>query len=365
MRLDTLSIARFRNIAEAELFPGPGLNVLFGDNGEGKTNFLEAVFYLGTLRSFRTSRSDDLVAWGEESALLDAELNSGGTDHSCRLLLDRHGRRIRVDGKGVTSYADYCSLLTAVLFTPEEIVMGRGAPEVRRRYLNRAVLSCDTGYIPRYQEMARILRQRNALLRSGDLEELGIWSERFAAAASGVVRSRLAFIEALNPLLAQHYAELAQGDRAEVRYQSSWCRGAGEDPASAEGLQRALAAREREERLRQTTMIGPHRDEVTFLLNDRPLRHHASQGEQRSFVIALKMAEIELARRTRGEPPILLLDDLTSELDPTRNRNLFDYLRQMELQVFITTTSRTALAGLETENVRYFRVDKGQFHHEV
>jgi DNA replication and repair protein RecF len=306
------------------------------------------------------------VGWGEESAFLDAELSSGGSDHTCRILLDRHGRRIKVDGKGVPSYADYCRLLTAVLFTPEEIAMGRGAPEARRRYLNRAILSSDLGYIPRYQEMARTLKQRNALLRSGSSQELEIWTEQFSLAAAALVHSRLAFIDELNPLLARHYAELSDGDRAEVCYVSSWRRGKDDgDPASAEELRRALAGKEREERLRQTTLLGPHRDEVAFLLNGRPLRHHASQGEQRSFVIALKMAEIELARRMRGEPPVLLLDDLTSELDPTRNRNLFDYLRRMELQVFITTTSRNALAHLGTENIRYFRVSHGQFHHEV
>lgn len=366
MRLGKLSISRFRNIGEAELLPGPGLNILYGNNGEGKTNLLEAVFYLATLRSFRTSRLDDLVGWGEENALLGAELKSGGTDHVCRLLLDRHGRRIRVNGKGVSSYADYCSLLAAVLFTPEEIAMGRGAPEVRRRYLNRAILSSDVGYISRYQEVAKTLKHRNALLRCGDIRGLEIWTEQFAIASTALVRSRLAFIDELNPLLARHYEELAAGGQAELRYVSSWSRDRNnDDPASVDGLKRALAAREREELLKQTTLIGPHRDEISFVLNGRPLRHHASQGEQRSFVIALKMAEIELARRKRGEPPVLLLDDLTSELDPTRNRNLFDYLRRMELQVFITTTSRTALAGLGTENVRYFRVSNGQFHHEV
>jgi DNA replication and repair protein RecF len=365
MRLDTLTIARFRNIGEAELLPGPGLNVLYGNNGEGKTNFLEAVFYIGTLRSFRTGRTDDLLCWGEESAILGAELSSCGTDHHCRILLDRHGRRVKADGKAVPTYADYCSLLAVILFTPEEIAMGRGAPEVRRRYLNRAILSGDVGYIPRYQEMARILRHRNALLRSGSTEELGIWTERFSATSAALVERRLAFIDELNPLLALHYSELAGGDRAEIRYVSSWSKGH-EDygPASAEGLLKALAGREREERLKQTTLIGPHRDEVSFLLNGRPLRHHASQGEQRSFVIALKMAEIELVRRKRGEPPVLLLDDLTSELDPTRNRNLFDYLKRMELQVFITTTSRNALANLGTEKVSCFRVHQGRIHHE-
>jgi DNA replication and repair protein RecF len=213
--------------------------------------------------------------------------------------------------------------------------------------------------------MARILKQRNSLLRSGSTGELEIWTARFSEASAALVQRRLAFIEEINPLLATYYGELAGGDSAEIRYIPSWRAGEDGDPASAQSLRLALAAREREEWLRQTTLLGPHRDEIAFLLNGRALKHHASQGEQRSFMIALKMAEIELARRKRGEPPILLLDDLTSELDPTRNRNLFDYLRRMKLQVFITTTSHDALASLGTDAIRYFRVSHGQFHQEV
>lgn len=366
MRLHTLSIGRFRNIEEAELSPGAGLNVLYGNNGEGKTNFLEAVFYLGTLRSFRTGRMEDLLAWEEESAVLGAELFSGGTDHQCRILLDRHGRRVRTDGKAVTSYSEYCRLLAVILFTPEEIAMGRGAPEIRRRYLNRAILSGDISYIPCYQEMARLLKHRNAILRSGSFQELDIWTERFASSAAALAERRKRFIREINPLLANYYGELAQGDTAEIRYVSSWEKGQpADESASAEELVTVLKGKEREERLKQTTLVGPQRDEVSFILNGRPLKHHASQGEQRSFVIALKMAEIELARRKRGEPPILLLDDFTSELDPGRNRNLFDYLKRMELQVFITTTSRNALAGIGTDKVSYFRVDQGRIQHEV
>jgi DNA replication and repair protein RecF len=270
-----------------------------------------------------------------------------------------------VNGKGVGSYAEYCSLLSVVLFTPEEISLGRNAPESRRRYLNRAIIAADVGYISRYQEMARILKQRNALLRSASTGELEVWTDRFSEASATLVQRRLAFIEEINPLLAAYYGELAGGDRAEIRYIPSWKADEDDDAASAQSLRQALASREREELLRQTTLVGPHRDEIAFLLNGRALKHHASQGEQRSFIIALKMAEIELVRRTRGEPPILLLDDLTSELDPTRNRNLFDYLRRMELQVFITTTSHDALANLGSDAIRYFRVSHGQFQQEV
>ena len=364
MRLKKLSISRFRNIEETFICPEPGINVFFGNNGEGKTNLLESIYYLSILKSFRSSRTEDLVRWGDQSTILHAEVERNGVSNDIRLMLDREGRRLRVNGKPAASYAEYCGEINTVLFTPEEISMGRGAPEARRRYLNRAVLSGNVCYLSTYQAFAKTLKQRNALLKSGDSTELDTWTEKFAESAALVVRERLKFLREIMPLLQDFYASISGGDRVDIQYMPSWSKGS-ESPDSAEALQEALCARRREELSRGTTLAGPHRDEIGFLLNGKPVRQHASQGEQRSIIIALKMAEIAYLRDKWGEPPLLLLDDLTSELDPERNRNLFEYLRMMEMQVFITTTTRETLGALKNVESGFFKVSGGRIVNEV
>lgn len=364
MRLKKLSISRFRNIEETVLCPEAGINVFFGNNGEGKTNFLESIYYLSILKSFRSSRPEDLVRWGDQSIILHAEVERRGVSNDIRLMLDREGRRLRVNGKPAASYAEYCGEINTVLFTPEEIGMGRGAPETRRRYLNRAVLSGNVGYLSKYQAFAKTLKQRNALLKTGDVADLDIWTEKFAESAAHVVQERLAFLQEIVPRLQNFYASISGGDLVDIQYIPSWSKGS-ERPDTAEALKETLSARRREELSRRTTLAGPHRDEIGFFLNGKPVRQHASQGEQRSFIIALKMAEIDYLKEKWGEPPVLLLDDLTSELDPERNCNLFEYLRMMEMQVFITTTTRETLSGLKNMNSGFFKVAGGRIVNEV
>jgi DNA replication and repair protein RecF len=364
MKLKKLSIYRFRNIEETIIHPEPGINVFFGNNGEGKTNFLESIYYLSILKSFRSSKTEDLVRWGDQSTILCTEVERNGVLNDIRIMLDREGRRLRVNGKPAASYAEYCGEINTVLFTPEEISMGRGAPEARRRYLNRAVLSGNVRYLSAYQTFAKTLKQRNALLKSGTDIELDIWTEKFSESAAQVVKERLTFLREIVPLLQEFYASISGGDQVDIQYIPSWSKGA-EKPDSAEALHQALTARRREELSRGTTLAGPHRDEIVFFLNGKPVRQHASQGEQRSFIIALKMAEIAYLREKWGEPPVLLLDDLTSELDPERNHNLFEYLRMMNMQVFITTTTRETLGALKSSGSSFFKVIGGRIVNEV
>jgi DNA replication and repair protein RecF len=239
--------------------------------------------------------------------------------------------------------------------------MVRGGPELRRRYLDRAVFTCDLSYLTAYHAYVKILKQRNALLKSGESFGLEVWTEQLAQAAVVVIQRRCAYLKEIEKLLQGFYTEISGNDeKVQIEYRQHGVdeKHYGEDPKGA--LLAALKAHAAEERRRFTTAIGPHRDDLHFGLNGRSTRHFASQGQQRSYVLALKMAEIEFITRCFDAPPVLLLDDITSELDRERNFNLMEFLKKREMQVFITTTALQNVALEGTHHTRTFQISEGK-----
>jgi len=259
--------------------------------------------------------------------------------------------------------ADFFGSLNVVIFSPEDIGMVRGMPDGRRKYLDRAVFSGDASYLYFYHEYFRTLRNRNILLRNGDDGGLAAWSEKLVETGARLIASRISYLREIEVFLREFYGAIAgEGVTAGISYRphlSAADRYAGDVRA---GLSAALAASAAEERRAGSTVVGPHRDDMDFLLNGKIMKHHASQGEQRSFVLALKMAEIEYIQRRHGNPPVLLLDDMTSELDRERNGNLMEFLKKKEMQVFITTTAPENLILDNSSNNRSFLVEAGRVY---
>jgi DNA replication and repair protein RecF len=359
MVLKSLSLSSFRNFGRTEIHPGPRFNVFHGKNGQGKTNVLEAVFLLGAMKSFRHARNPDLIRWGEPFALLKGTVQREGSEHEVSLLIETAGKKARIDRKALVRLADFFGRLNVVVFSPDELGMVRGMPEARRRYLDRAVFGRDPGYLLLHQEYSKVLRNRNALLKRGDTAGLDVWNERLVETAARVVEKRVEYLTGISKLLPPFYAGIAgREDGVSLSYRPHLLAGI----AEAEYRERLLALLERlagEERRKGTTLAGPHRDDLELTLSGKPVRQHASQGEQRSFVLALKMAEIELLHREHGDPPVLLLDDMASELDRERNGNLMHFLEEKGMQVFITTTALENLNIHATEKYRTFLVREG------
>jgi DNA replication and repair protein RecF len=360
MRLKQLHIDSFRNLAEVELVPGNGFNIIHGANGQGKTNLLEAVYLLGTMKSFRHARNRDLVMWDAPTGIINGTVDKDGVTRNIALIVDREGKRVRIDRKAVEKLADFFGNLNVVIFSPEEIAMVKGVPELRRRYLDRAVFSGDQGYLLLHHDYTKILRQRNSLLKSDDRSGLEVWSEKLAEAGARVIRRRLAYLAEIAPLVRDYYGEIAGSGEATLAYHPHLLteKRLTEDPAAAikEGLARMAA----DERRLCSTLVGPHRDDIEFRLHGKAAKLHASQGEQRSFVLALKMAEIEHIQKKFSHPPVLLLDDISSELDRERNSNLMGFLKTREMQVFISTTGLDNLALHGMDNYRTFLVSGGK-----
>lgn len=364
MRLSHLAAAGFRNLETVRIEPGSRFNLFYGLNGQGKTNLLEAIYLLGNPRSFRPARLPDLICHEQPRAQIQGDVTSGGMSRTIRVQLERAGKRVELDGKPLQRASDLHGVLNSVVFSPDDTAMVRFGPETRRRYLDRAVYLGDAGYLHCWHSYSRILKQRNHLLKSGERTGLDIWTERLALSGAEVIERRLAFVERLNGILQTHYATISGGgETALVAYRPEGvATGSGDIFTDLmELFKRSARADDRS----GTTTAGPHRDDLLFNLDGRPLKTFGSQGQQKSFILALKMAEMDNVQTIFGHPPLLLLDDMSSELDPRRYGNLMDFLTSRDVQVFMTTTERSpALLGDAAARCSIFRVQGGNLTFE-
>ena len=364
MRLCSVAIADFRNVSSVHFVPGDRFNLLHGLNGQGKTNILEAIYLLGSPRSFRTSRLPELVRHGERQAQIQGTVESGGTQNKLRLVIEAAGRKVEIDGKAVNKASELHGRLNAVVFSPEDTGMVRRGPESRRRYLDRAVYTGDIGYLHCWHSYQRILKQRNHLLKSSDRTGLDIWTEKLAETGAEVIERRLKFVDVLDKKLQKYYATIAGGsETSRLSYQPDGVQST-ERERIREELLELFKRQQRSDERYGTTTAGPHRDDLTFVLDDRLLKTFGSQGQQKSFVLALKMAEMDNLHDTFGEAPLLLLDDMSSELDARRNHNLMEFLTTREIQVFITTTERSPALLAAAPHCAVFRVEDGNLTFE-
>jgi len=365
MKLRKLSLSFFRNLENIELLPGPRFNIIFGKNAQGKTNLLESIYLLGTMKSFRMAKNSEMMTWGSICGTVKGVVERDGVTREITLAVEKSGKRVRLDQKPVAKLADFFGSLNVVIFSPEDIAMVRGMPDARRKYLDRAIFSGDSSYLYFHHEYYHILKNRNMLLRNGDDDGLDIWTEKLVEAGVRLISSRIAYLREMDGFLRAFYEAIAGRDeKAGISYRPHLLDWDGLCNNGREQFAAALARSTMEERRVGATVVGPHRDDVDFVLNGKVLKHHASQGEQRSFILALKMAEIEYIQRRHGDPPVLLLDDMTSELDQERNGNLMEFLSGKEMQVFITTTDVDNIILNGRENSSTFLVESGKLYNQ-
>ena len=319
----------------------PGVNLLLGANAQGKTNLLEAVYLGATGRSPRSSLLIEMVMWEQAGARVRLEFSEDHQEHSLEARLERGptGRRTKrllaFDGKPISTQA-LAGQLRIVLFHPEEMTLIRGPGEGRRRLLNSLMTQSEPGYAANLSRYGRVLEQRNQLLKriAQDLEPvsaLAWWTAEIARLGGELVQARRQALERIAPLVSENYGKVADGEFLELRYAPSV--DDGDDPASA--IAAELQSRVREEIARGVTVAGPHRDDVEFSIAGQPAAAHASQGQQRTAILAFKLAEVEVLS-AGGRAPVLLLDDVMSELDARRRQYLVE-LVEASPQALITS----------------------------
>lgn len=352
---------QFRNLFPGEVCFSPGVNIICGGNGQGKTNLLEAIFLLGRGKSFRANREEELIQWEKEGYFIRGMLSFRDGERLLAIKSLAGKKEALLDNKPASSLSQLGELFTLVIFVPEDLQLVKGAPSHRRRFLDEEISQIQTGYRESVNRYQKVLRERNNLLKREKWDEdLGaVLDEQLLTYGSAIVEKRIEVIEKLNPLarlmnrrLSERKEDLLLRYRSILRIDRI---------SSLESIKRkmhqCMEEKRREEALRRTTLIGPHLDDLEILVNGKNLREFGSQGQQRTTALALKLAQIELFRAEKGEYPVLLLDDVFSELDNHRCMEVGKIL-QKKVQSFITTTSLQGLQGIRERN-HIMRVDRG------
>ncbi|MEE9298213.1 MAG: DNA replication/repair protein RecF [Acidimicrobiia bacterium] len=344
MRLAWLELHRFRAHLEMRFEPGEGVNVLVGENGAGKTSVLEAIGYLSSLRSFRGSPDSSLVTDGSDGAIVRGEFEAGDRLSRVEVEIAAEGRRrVLLDGKRARGRAELAERVALVAFLPDDLDLVKRGPAYRRDYLDDAATQVWPVAATEQVEYDRVVRQRNALLRreghQADPTTLDVLDGRLADLGAAVIGRRLAVRSLLEPVASGLYGDLSdEPGQIEWRYEAAGL-GEPEPDAGPDDLAPLLADAIAEARAsdldRRMTTVGPHRDEIVVLLDGRDARTRASQGEQRSIALGFRVAVYRVLAERRGTPPVLLLDDVFSELDEGRGERLVEQMPSG--QVFVTS----------------------------
>ncbi|MEX1208208.1 MAG: DNA replication and repair protein RecF [Acidimicrobiia bacterium] len=363
MQLVWLELRDFRSYESLAFRPEPGVNVLVGPNGAGKSSILEAIGYLATLSSFRRAPEASLVREDADSAIARGEFFSGGGGTVIEVETPRTGRRrVLLNGKRAQGRADVAAAVTVVAFLPDDLDLVKRGPAYRREYIDDVAAQAWPAAGAEQADYERALRQRNALLRKegrrADGPTLNVWDERVSLLGARILERRLAAAALLEPAVAGLYLELGEGgERFSWSYLSS---GLGTLVAPSAGdtlvepLRAAMAAARNDDLDRRTTTVGPHRDDLVMLLDGRDARTRASQGEQRSIALGLRLAAFRVLSDRRGSPPVLLLDDVFSELDAARGERLVGHLPHAQVFVTSARSEEVPMVGAR------WRVDDGE-----
>ncbi len=366
MLLLDVQAREFRNLSVERVALARRTTVLFGPNGQGKTNFLEACHLACTLRPLRARKLRELVRIGSAGpAVVRARLELISGVREVEVEIGSEGRSARVDGKPVRDPDELFGGLATVAFTPDDLEAVKGGPEGRRKLLDRAVQNRHPAHLADAREDARALRARNELLRQDAAANLlASFDEPLARLGAKLRARREQVLDELGPRARSAFAEVARGEAPlEVEYLAAGRESDDLEEGGAslqERLLEALRRRLPRDRQRGYTSVGPHADDLLLSLGDRPARLYASQGQARAIALAFKIGEIEGLRAAQGRSPLLLLDDVSSELDPARNRFLMAYLSALDGQVILTTTDPKLVIQSGPEGVLFQRVAGGR-----
>lgn len=346
MFIKSISLRNYRNISSSHIEFRPGFNLFIGRNAQGKTNVLEAISLMSFGRSFRTNDTVDLLKQGELFSEIKAIAQFDSVDDELLIRIDNDGKNFFRNKKKTTSggFKGVC----AVLFAPEEILLLRDSPDARRSYVDRLIGQLEDGYRTTSRNYTKVISQRNRILKDDQLSfqdkvrQLSVWNEQLSQLGAKIITRRAAWMVRLNRYIPDKYANMAGEDGPAGFIYRPQCGNElsveGESVIK-DGLLRLLDLRSRDEFERRISLVGPQRDDFEAVIGAGAVKRIGSQGQHRSFVLAIKMAEMELIKEVINEEPILLLDDVGSELDSERKKKFFQYLNRAHGQVFITATS--------------------------
>ena len=371
MYIKRLNLFNFRNYEQQALELGSGLNIFVGDNAQGKTNLLEAIYVLSLSKSYRTGREAELIRHGEQRATIQAKVQKMAVLDLEVTVSQTGPKKLLVNGR-TTGANSFMGRLNIVLFTPDSLQLVKGSPGDRRRFLDIQICQIDAVYRSTLLKYQRVLRQRNTLLKEiphkrALLSQLPAWDGQLVALGSRIVLRRTQVVAALEKYAAAAHETISrEREHLTIAYQPFFAGTKAEDGATEPQIEavtdifrRQVQEKREEEIYRGHTLVGPQRDDLIFSINGRDLRTYGSQGQQRTAVLAYILAELELMIAETGEHPIVLLDDVLSELDQSRRSFLLSILNK-KAQTIVTTTSLESFPGELMDQVATFEIRTGK-----
>ncbi|MHA8110464.1 DNA replication/repair protein RecF [Lactobacillaceae bacterium Melli_B4] len=371
MRISRLELDHFRNYDHVDVDFSDGVNVLLGNNAQGKTNLLEAIYVLALTKSHRTNNNADLIQWQHQNAQLKTAVTKRTGQLKLELDLSKKGKRAKVNHIEQAKLSSYVGQLNVILFAPEDLSIVKGAPQVRRRFMDIEFGQMSNKYLYNTSQYQRILRQRNKYLKllqikkASDLVYLDVLSDQLSAYGSEIIYQRIQLLEKLEQWSSDIHATISQQqEQLTFKYITSIKRSQLTSVDTIyNGLKQAFQS-EREREIRMgTTVLGPHRDDLKFQINHNDVQTFGSQGQQRTTALSVKLAEIDLMKSETGEYPVLLLDDVLSELDDARQTHLLKAI-QDKVQTFLTTTSLSGIAKDLIHDPKVFQITDGNLKGE-
>ncbi len=355
MIIKSIELADYRNYDSLTMEFSPGTNILYGDNAQGKTNILEAIYVSATTKSHKGSKDKDIINFNKEEAHIRTYIEKEGAESRIDMHLRRNkSKGLAVDGQRLKKAADLIGMCNVVFFSPEDLGIIKNGPSERRRFVDMELCQLDSFYFYNLSNYNKIVDQRNSLLKdmftNPQLKEtLNIWDMQLVSYGSKIIERRKLFVEQLNEIIGDIHNSLSGGrERIRVQY---------EPDVEIEEFEKKLSSNQERDIKSKMTTVGPHRDDFSFLIGDIDIRKFGSQGQQRTAALSLKLSEIELVKKITKDTPVLLLDDVLSELDSNRQNYLLNSIG--EIQTIITCTGLEEFVNNRFEIDRVYKVTNG------
>ena len=372
MNIERLQLTNYRNYESLTLDFSSKINVFIGENAQGKTNVMESIYVLAMAKSHRTSNDKDLIRWDEDYGKIEGVLQKRYGPVPIELTISKKGKKGKINHLEQTKLSNYVGQMNVVMFAPEDLNVVKGSPQIRRRFIDMEIGQISPTYLHDLLSFQKILKQRNSILKSNqgrpaqiDDVMFDIYTDQYVQAAVQIIRKRFQFMDLLQEWAEPIHFGISRGlEKLVIQYKTvsglikTWSQ---EEMATY--LKNELEKVKKREIDRGVTLVGPHRDDLQFFVNDYDVQIFGSQGQQRTTALSLKLAEIELIKQETKEPPILLLDDVLSELDDYRQSHLLNTI-QGEVQTFVTTTSVDGINHETIKNAKLFHVKHGTIDDE-
>ena len=372
MRIKSLKLLYFRNYLSMNIDVHPSLNVLVGNNANGKTNIIESIFCLALGRSYRTKSDSECIMFGETATAMSCVVNKNNKNLDIMLGISNKGKSAKIAGVKKNKLTDFVGELNVVLFSPEDLQLVKGSPSLRREFINREFYQFSRIYHKYYLMYQHLLKQRNSYLkdmRKNPKDEMSLayletLTSQLAKVAIYITKERVSFVQDISKLTYKNMMNISNGQESlTIKYKSSVLESLNiadvtEEGFTEENLTKVMMKKSFDDIMRGSTKIGPHQDDLGFYINDLDAKMYASQGQQRSIVLSLKLAEINYLKSKTGTYPVLLLDDVLSELDKNRQLKLLDAINE-NVQTFITTPSISDIKEDLLKKAKVFKIENG------